>query len=134
MPITVTKRLLSGSTHGQGIGVSNSRGNVPITIHSLSTSATTTLDEIYLYAHNGGTAAAQLILEVGTSATNAQIWTQIPPQDGRVLVLDGLLLTGSACAIGALMTGANGTASDGGGIQSNALLTVWGFVNRIVQT
>ena len=131
--ITITKRILSGSTHGQAVGISASRGATPITIHQLSTSATTTVDELYLYANNAGTANAQLILEIGGSNTANQIWVPVYAQAGPTLVVPGLILTGSACGIYGLMTGAAGTASDAG-LVSNALVTVYGFVNRMVQT
>jgi hypothetical protein len=130
MAIAITKRVLSGSTHGVGIGISATQGGTPITVHALSTSATTTLDEIYIYAQNDYSETVDLILEWGQSATGAQIVTPIPARDGMTLVVPGLVLTGSACAISAFVA-FNGSGSLAA---SSAFVSVFGYANRIVQS
>lgn len=130
MPITITKRTLSGSTHGVPIGISATAGATPITLHALSTSATTTIDEIYIYAQNDYSQSVDLILNWGVTNTNAEIVTPIPPRDGVKIVVPGLILTGSACSVTAFV-GLNGSGSLAA---SGALVTVHGYVNRLVQT
>ena len=132
MPITITKRILSGSTHGQPISVSATQGATPITIHQLATSATSTIDEVYLYAHNLYSEAALLTIELGASTTQNHIKQEIPAQDGVNLVLPGLLLTGSASGIYAFV-GLRNTAT-GSLVASSGFVHVTGYVNRMVQT
>jgi len=85
------KLKLSGSTDGLGIKITQTTasGN---TIHTAVT-GTTDYDEIYLYAYNGHTADAVLILEFGgiTVPDNVIVQT-IPFKEGRFLVLDGQIL------------------------------------------
>lgn len=130
MAIVITKRVLSGSVHGAPISITATRGAVPTPVHLLSTSATTTVDEVYIYAHNDFSATIDLVLEWGISTTALQMTTPIPGRDGVTLVIPGLILTGSACSINALVN-FNATSSFAA---SNNLITVTGFVNKLVQT
>lgn len=129
MAITLTKRTLSGSTHGIGLSITSTQGVAPVIVHSLSTSATSTVDEIYIYAQNNYSQAVDLVLEWGTSGTALHIRTPIPPQGGPTLVVPGLVLTGSACSVTAFIGGLGGSASP-----ASALVSVYGYINRIVQT
>lgn len=134
MPTVITKRILSGSTHGVGQIISSTQGGTNQTIHSLSTSATTTLDEVYIYAQNNYSAAVEVVFEWGTSQSGLHLAVSVPPRDGPTLVVPGLLLTGSACSITAFIgtNGFNGSASPA--VSGSGLVSVYGYVNRIVQT
>ena len=132
MPITITKRHLSGNVSGLGIGISATEAVTnPITIHSIATTATTTIDEVVLFANNASTSTAYLILEVGQSASTAHIYTPLAPRDGVAHVLPTFLLSTSACAIYAYVGHIDGSGS---ALASAALVQVYGYVNRIVQT
>ena len=136
MPITITKRLLSGSVDGLAIGITATQGATYATIHTGTSGATSTIDEVWLYAQNNFSQAIELVLEWGQSATPTNIVASVPPKDGPVLVVPGLLLLGSATAatdIVAYYQGVNGgsnslIASAGGAV------SIFGYVNRIVQT
>lgn len=129
---TIVKRMLSGSEHGFPIGITATAGATLNTIHT-GVTGTGVTDEITLYAHNNYSQALDLVLEFGTTATNAHIVTTIPARgDGLLLVLPGIPLQGSATAstISAYVSGLNGSASAGA---TSTFITVTGFVNRITQ-
>jgi hypothetical protein len=132
---TITKRVLSGSTHGVPQAITATQGLTAPVVHALSTSATTTVDEIWLYGNNEATAGYNLILEWGVSSTTAHMICPLPARSGPTLIMPGMILTGSACAVSAFVsdiTGSASTANTAGGALGS--VTVFGWVNRIVQT
>ena len=89
---TFTKSLLSGSTNGKQIKITGTNSGGADTIHT-AVAGTSSLDEIWLYAHNDHTAAVVLtILWGGTTDPDNQITVTIPSLAGRTLVVDGMLL------------------------------------------
>ena len=90
---TFTKVQLSGSTGGRGIKVA-ATATPGTTIHATGTSATT-LDEVWLYAHNTSASAVVLTIEWGgVTSPDDLIKLTIPAQSGLTLVVPGLLLAG----------------------------------------
>jgi hypothetical protein len=75
---TYTKQLLSGSTNGLGIKLTQTStpGN---TLHT-AVSGTSALDEIWLYAYNAHTADVVLTIE----------WGQTTVPDGNIIVYNSL--------------------------------------------
>jgi len=112
---TYTKVILSGSTNGRNILISNSGS--PTTIHT-AISGTSDMDEIWLWAQN--THSADLLVTVrfgGTTDPNDFIETNVSPQYGNVLIVPGWILQNSL-----VVTAFAATAS---------LVSINGFVNRI---
>lgn len=92
---TFTKKLLSSSTNGQPIKVTAITNGTAITIHTAVVGAAS-FDEIWLYASNTDTITRNLIiLWGGTVEPDNQIIIGIPPQQGRTLCIDGVLLQNS---------------------------------------
>jgi len=117
---TYSKQLLSGSTYGQPITISNtaSTGNV---IHATQSSSSA-IDEVWLYATN--TSASTVLLTIqygGTGSVQNTISLGIPPVSGLTLVVPGLVLTGTGSA-GSIIYAYAATAN---------VLTVSGYVNRV---
>jgi hypothetical protein len=112
---TFTKVKLSGSTDGKAIKVVQT-ATAGTTIH---TAHATSLDEIWLYAHNSSAATVKLTLEWGeATAPDGNIEINIGPEGtGLVLVSPGLLLTNSLI-VKAFAATAN-------------VITLTGYVNRI---
>ena len=109
-----SKVKLSGSTDGKAIVVAAS-STPGTTIHTAHASS---LDEIWLWCQNTGTADVKLTLEWGAAtAPDNNIEITIPGESGLVQVSPGLLLTNSL-----VVKAFGGTAS---------VLTIYGFVNRI---
>lgn len=128
---TIVKRLLSGSTDGQAIGVTATQGATYNTIHTAASGATSTVDEVFIYANNNFTSDLNLVLEFGASATATTINAVIPSRGGPQLVVPGLLLLGSATAandIVAYVGNTNSVATSGA-----TQLSVYGYVHRITQ-
>ena len=100
---TFSKRLLSASTSGKGI---------------LVTQAATALDEIWIYATNTHSASIKLTLEWGEATEpNGNIELTVASESGLVLVIPGLLLTG-----GLVLKAFAAIASE---------IVLHGYVNRI---
>jgi hypothetical protein len=117
---TYSKQLLSGSTYGQPITISNtsSTGNL---IHATQVSSTA-IDEIWLYATNQSSNPVTLTVQYGgTSSTQNAITIVIPATSGLTLVLPGLVLTGS----GSLSSYIYAYAA------TTNVITVSGYVNRV---
>lgn len=117
---TFTKVLLSGSSQGQPITVTQT-ASTGTTIHATGT-ASTTIDEIWLYGNNTTTSPVLLTIQFGGTATvqNAKPIT-LSPQAGDVLLVAGLPLTGTgSVATNVFAFAATGTA-----------ITISGYVNRI---
>jgi hypothetical protein len=114
---TFTKQLLSGSTNGKAIKVA-ATATAGTTIHT-AVSGTSSLDEVWLYAHNSSAAAVKLTLEWGeATAPDGHIEINIGAEGtGLVLVAPGLLLQNSL-----VIKAFAGTAN---------VITLTGYVNRI---
>lgn len=117
---TFTKALLSGSTQGKGIKVV-ATASTGTTIHATGTSSST-IDEVWLYAYNSHTADVVLTIQQGgTTSPDNDIKVTIPTQSGLVLVVPGLVLTGTGAAANTVAAYA-ATAN---------VITISGYVNRI---
>jgi hypothetical protein len=114
---TFTKTLLSGSTNGKAIKVVQT-ATAGTTIHT-AVSGTSSLDEIWLYAHNSSASAVKLTLEWGeATAPDGNIEINIGAEGtGLVLVAPGILLQNSL-VVKAFAATAN-------------VITLTGYANRI---
>ena len=114
---TFTKVLLSGSTNGKGIKVVQT-ATAGTLIHT-AVSGTSSLDEIWLYAHNTSSAAVKLTLEWGgVAAPDDHIEITIGAEGtGLVLVAPGILLQ-NGLVVRAFAATAN-------------VVNIFGYVNRI---
>ena len=114
MATTFTKVVLSGSTSGKQIKVAATT-TAGTTIH---TAHATSLDEIWLWAVNSSTTAVKITVEWGeATAPDGNIEVTIPGESGYLMVVPGLVLTGSL-----VVKAFAGTAN---------VLLVNGYVNRI---
>lgn len=117
---TYSKQTLSGSTQGKAIKVA-ATSSPGTTIHATGTSAST-LDELWLYAYNGGTASIALTVQFGGTATpDNDIVVTLPSKTGLTTIVPGLVLTGTGTAANTVYAYA-GTTN---------VVTLTGFVNRI---
>ena len=114
---TFTKVLLSGSTNGKGILVA-ATATAGTVVHT-AVAGTSSLDEIWLYAHNSSASSVKLTLEYGgTTAPNDHIEITIGPEGtGLILVAPGILLQ-NGLVVRAFAATAN-------------VLNIFGYVNRI---
>lgn len=114
---TFSKQLLSGSTNGKAIKVA-ATATAGTTIHTAA-SGTSTLDEIWLYAHNTSASTVKLTLEWGeATAPDGNIEINIGAEGtGLILVAPGLLLQNSL-----VVKAFAGTAN---------VINIFGYVNRI---
>ena len=89
---TFSKVILSGSTSGKQIKVA-ATATAGTTIH---TAHATSLDEIWLWAVNSSTTAVKITVEWGeATAPDGNIEVTIPGESGYLMVVPGLVLTGS---------------------------------------
>ena len=92
MATTFTKVILSGSTSGKQIKVA-ATATAGTTIH---TAHATSLDEIWLWAVNSSTTAVKITVEWGeATAPDGNIEVTVPGESGYLMVVPGLVLTGS---------------------------------------
>jgi hypothetical protein len=92
MATTFTKVVLSGSTNGKQIKIA-ATATAGTTIH---TAHATSLDEIWLWAVNSSTTAVKITVEWGeATAPDGNIEVTIPGESGYLMVVPGLVLTGS---------------------------------------
>lgn len=92
---TYTKNILSGSTDGKGILVA-ATASPGTTIHTGPT-ATTSIDEVWLYAMNTSTSAVKLTVQWGgTTSPNDDIEVTVQPEAGLVCIAPGLIIKGNA--------------------------------------
>lgn len=109
-----SKVKLSGSTNGKQIKVV-ATATAGTTIHDAHATA---LDEVWLWAVNSDTTARKLTIEYGGVASpDDLIEVTIPAESGYLLVVPGLLATGSV-SIKAFAATAN-------------VILINGYVNRI---
>jgi hypothetical protein len=115
---TFTKTLLSGSTNGKGIKVVET-ATAGTLIHT-AVSGTSSLDEVWLYAHNTSASVVKLTLEWGgVAAPDDHIEVNVGVDGtGLILVAPGILLQN-----GLVIRAFAGTAN---------VLNIFGYVNRIV--
>ena len=114
MATTFTKVVLSGSTSGKQIKVA-ATATAGTTIH---TAHATSLDEIWLWAVNSSTTAVKITVEWGeATAPDGNIEVTVPGESGYLMVVPGLVLTGSL-----VVKAFAGTTN---------VLLVNGYVNRI---
>ena len=112
--MAINKLVLSGSTDGRPVKVAQT-ATTGTTIH---TAHATSIDEVWLWAVNTDTTARKLTIEFGgTSSPDDLIEVTIPAEGGLVLVVPGLVVTGSV-VVRAFCATAN-------------VVNVVGFVNRI---
>lgn len=111
-----TKSNLSGSTNGQPILVV-ATGDPGTTIHT-AVAGTSSLDEIWLWAHNTDTVDRTLTIEFGGNTTKNLVTLTVPHQAGAALVIPGWLLQ-NGLTVKAYASVAN-------------VVAVEGFVNSIV--
>ena len=94
---TYTKVKLSESTTGRMVKVA-ATATAGTLIHATGTSSSI-IDEIWLYAVNSDTTARKLTIEFGgVSAPDDLIELTIAAESGLVLVVPGLMLTGTGSA------------------------------------
>jgi len=117
---TFTKTLLSGSTQGRAIKVA-ATASAGTTIHATGTSSSV-IDEVWLYAYNSSTGPVALTIQYGgTTSVDDDIKIDVPPTSGLILVVPGLILTGTGAAANTVRAYA-GTTN---------VITINGYVNRI---
>lgn len=117
---TFTKVNLSGSTQGRPIKVV-ATASAGTTIHATGTSSSI-IDEIWLYSYNSDTTDRLLTVQFGSTTTpDDDIKVIVPSQSGLILVVPGLILTGTGAAANTVRAYA-ATAN---------VITISGYVNRI---
>ena len=116
-----TKLNLSNSAGGEPILVA-ATATAGTLIHATGTSASV-IDEVWLYASNTDTTDRKLTIEFGgVSAPKDLVEITIPAEGGLVLVIPGLILSGTGSAarnVRAFAATAN-------------VINITGYVNRIV--
>jgi hypothetical protein len=116
---TFSKQILSGSTDGKAIKVA-ATATPGTTIHTGSTTATT-LDEVWIYAHNSDATDRKLTIEWGgTTSPDDLIEYTVKAENGLYLIVPGLILKGNATAL--VVRAFAATAN---------VITISGYVNRI---
>lgn len=111
-----SKQKLSGSTNGKQIKVA-ATATPGTTIHTAVT-GTADWDEVWIWAVNSSSTNKKLTIEWGeTTAPDGNIKVTIPPENGLVLIVPGLVLQ-------------NGLSITAFADTSNVIL-ISGFVNRI---
>jgi len=117
---TFTKVALSGSTQGKAIKVA-ATASTGTTIHATGTSSSI-IDEVWLYAYNSHTGNVLLTVQFGgTTSPDNEIGVTLPSMSGLLLVVPGLVLTGTGAAANTVYAYAD-TAN---------VITISGYVNRI---
>lgn len=92
---TYAKNILSSSTDGAGILVAATSS--PGTLIHTGPTATTSFDEVWLYAVNTSASAVKLTVQWGTTTSpNGDIEITVQPEAGLVTLLPGLVLKGNA--------------------------------------
>ena len=114
---TYTKQFLSAAPNGNSILVANAA--LPGVVVHIATTGTN-IDEVYLYGYNAFGSAINMSVYWGdANGTNTQIFTIPGGVAGRILLLDGRIITNGG-TISATTTSSGTTG-----------LTIDGFVNRI---
>lgn len=119
----ITSRLaLSGSTQGKAVKVA-ATASPGTTVHTTGIAAFAVVsDEIWVWAFNSDSVTRTLVLQFGgTTSPDNDIKVDIPPQQGKFVVIPGLSLSGD---------GASGLSLKAYCATAN-VLTLTGHVNRI---
>ena len=118
---TYSKQILSSSTDGRALKVvATAIGSTPTLIHTGS-SASTTFDEVWIYAQNNHTADVALRIGFGgVTDPDDIIEYTVKTKGGLYLVIPGLILKGNATPL--TVKAAAGTAN---------VISLSGYVNRI---
>ena len=90
---TFTKAHLSGAADGLAVKVA-ATSSTGTTVHTAVSGTTAgSFSEIWVYAHNTSSASVVLTLEWGTTtAADGNIVVTIPPKEGLMQVIPGLIL------------------------------------------
>ena len=90
---TFTKAHLSGAADGLAVKVA-ATSSTGTTIHTAVSGTTAgSFSEVFLWATNTSTAAVQLTIEWGTTtAADGNIIVTVPPKEGLMAVVPGLIL------------------------------------------
>lgn len=114
---TYTKQILSGSTNGKAIKVA-ATATPGTTIHT-AVSGTSSIDEVWLYAHNTSSSVVKLTIEWGeATAPDGNIEINIGAEGtGMILIAPGIPLQNSL-----VIKAFAGTAN---------VINIFGYVNRI---
>lgn len=116
----VSRIALSASTQGKGIKLA-ATATPGTTLHTTGNSVAI-LDTIWLYCVNSDTSSRKLTIEFGgVTSPDDTIEVTVPAESGLMLVIPGLLLTGTGGA-GNIVRGFAATAN---------VLTVFGYVDRV---
>lgn len=119
---TFAKTILSGSTDGKAILVTQTTTSGPSTLIHVGPTNTAHLHEVWLYAMNTSTAAVKLTIDWGEQlAPNGNIEVTIQGEAGLALVVPGLLLKGNATPL--IVRAFAATAN---------VVTIHGYVHTIV--
>ena len=113
---TISKELLSGSTHGRGIKVTGTSTGAAVTIHQ-AVSGTTDIDEVWLWCANQHSGAVELTIEWGDTAADDLIVIDVTEDAGLVQIAPGIPLR-------------NGLYVKAFASQAN-VINIFGFVNRM---
>lgn len=117
---TFSKNILSGSTDGKGILVTQT-ATAGTLVHTGPTN-TAQFHEVWLYAVNTSASNVKLTVEWGgATAPNDHIEYTVPAENGLYLIAPGLLIKGNATALTVRAFAA--TAN---------VIAIHGFVNQIV--
>lgn len=117
---TFSKDILSGSTDGKGILVT--QNVTPGTLVHTGPIVATSFDEVWLYAVNTSGTAVKLTVEWGdATAPNGNIEYTVAAENGLYLIVPGLILKGNATALTVKAFAATGS-----------VITIHGYVNKIV--
>ena len=118
---TMSKEILSGSTNGRGIIVTQTTSGAAVTIHTATSGGSNTdIDEIFIYASNPTSTQRLLTIEFGgATVPDDQIAVQVPAHT-TMLVVPGLIMR-AGLELRAFCS-------------DNASVTLHGFVNRIDQS
>ena len=91
---TIVKQEFSGSTDGRPIQLSDS---AMTTIHAAQAgNSDNNYDEIWAWATNVTTGAVSIEIEFGNTASSDNIFVTIPPKEGLMQIIPGLVLNNSA--------------------------------------
>ena len=111
---TFSAIIFSGSTNGRPV-LADAVASPGTTIHTVST-ATGTLEEVYLDAFNTATADRKLTVEFGSTATTSHLYATVPTQGGPYRICAGLRLQGATGQIIRAFATATGCVVIAGGV------------------
>lgn len=113
---TWSRRILSGSSNGIPIAISDTSTATTVTTIHTGATATAIIDHVYLWAANIGSIDRTITFDWGATGIGGRIQVSIPFQDGAYKVADGWPVQGVPITC-------YGTATD-------TVVKVFGYVNR----